>query len=163
MSSKNDESSALAMAVALVGAVFIAMAFLIAAFLAFLAFLFTVLSICAWNQPLTLGKLTIQPQEARAFVGRGLIGAVALPAFALFCAVLLGVPIDGEAWPYLLLGGYTVGSIGIEILMAQEADNAPPTITLPVQPVEPPKRVVLPPPSATPFRFASWDDEEDRK
>ena len=162
-SKPNDEISALAIVAGMMGIFVIAMAAIFFAVLAFLALVFTVLSIWAWNERLTIGGWHLKPEEARAFIVRGLIGAVTVPVFTIFCAVLFQSHIPPQVWPYLILGGYTAGSIGIEILMAQEANNAPPTITLPAQPVEPPKRVVLPPPSATPFRFASWDDEEDRK
>lgn len=164
MASKNDDSSGLAIAAAFVCAIAIAMFLIVAAVLSFLAFVFTVLSLLAWNERLTIGRFTIEPEEARAFIQRGLIGMVLLPLFALFCQVLFQIPINGQAWPYIILGGYVLGSVGIEILMAEQAQNAPPTITLPSRPAEPPHSTVLPPPSApAPFRYASWDDEEERR
>lgn len=162
-SKPNDEITALAIVAGMAGIVVMAIAAIFFAVLAFLAVVFTVLCLWAWDEPLTLGKFTIQPEEARAFIIRGLIGMVTLPLFAAFCAVLFKFPIHGPVWPYLFFGGYVLGSIGIEILMAQEEQNAPPTITLPAQHIEPPQRAVLPPPSPAPFRYASWGDEEARK
>ena len=59
---------------------------------------------------------------------------------------------------YLLIGGYTLGSVGIEILTADdEPPAAAPDHTPP--PALPTPADKAPAPTA-PFRFATWDDEE---
>lgn len=87
MSSNNNSEF---MGLAIVGAIIgMAMMFMFA-LAAFVALVFTVLAICAWEKPLTLFGETLHPHEARAFVYRGLAGAVILPVFVAFCSVLFG-------------------------------------------------------------------------
>lgn len=88
-------------------------------------------------------------------------GAVLLPAFAIFCEIVFGVFIRADTLPYLILGGYMLGSLGIEALI-QQADEAqrqaastqvfPPSV-----PVPEPRRTL--PSNRPPFEFADWDDE----
>lgn len=165
MSSNNDEKSAVIMVVAFIGAVMMAIAIFIMALLAFAAFVLTILSIFAWNRPLRLGRIVITPEEARGFVYRGIAGALLVPAFLAFMTLLFDLNIE---WSYLLhfmLAGYVGGSIGLEILFAQEEPQgggpvhyhpAPPAIPAPT------RQTMLAPPEAPPFRYASWDDEEGR-
>ena len=180
MSSNNNGTSPEMMAFALVAAAMMMVFYFFVALLAFRAFVFTILALIAWNKPLTLGKETIYPHEARAFVRRGLFGALVVPAFAVFCEVLLQLQIAPDAWTYLFVGGYVGGSLGIEILMAQqEAENAtvseyfPPVVEhLPNQ--HRPQletrtnrkedaNAVSDDAEARPFRFADWDDDEELK
>lgn len=166
MSSRNDETTGIAMAFAMVGAMVYFAILVVFAVLAFFALVLTVLALCAWNAPLRLGKMSIEPDEARIFVMRGIAGAVLLPLFALFSALLLGFVIPDEAWFYLLVAGYTGGSIGIEILIASEAgaaQNQPPVYTPPETRLPPPRTSTPPFVPSEPFRFASWDDEEERE
>jgi hypothetical protein len=154
-----DELSAVAIVVGFVGAMAMFMMIFAFAVLAFVALALTVVCLFAWNSPVTLGKWTLMPDEARGFVYRGLIGSVLLAAFAVFIAILFNIRIEDTAVPYILLGGYTLGSIGLEIMMAQEQSEAPQqTIIPPSQQIAPPPREPSPP--AQPFRFASWDDED---
>ncbi|MCJ8510721.1 hypothetical protein MUU53_23060 [Rhizobium lemnae] len=163
MSSNNNNGAgmAVAFAIAMLGIVGI----FIFALLAFVAFVLTALAIFAWNSPLTLGKWTLHPHEARAFVTRGILGAFLVPAFLLFVNVFLNIHIEWNYLSYMLVGGYTLGSIGIEIIMADEQTvSAPPVTTyisptpqLPASPKQAPQSM-----ETEPFRFASWDDEEER-
>jgi len=157
-----DELTAIAMVAAFIGAAAMMMMIFAFAVLAFLALALTVVCLFAWNSPVTLGKWTLMPDEARGFVYRGLIGSLLLAAFSVFLAILFGIRIGDEAVPYILLGGYTLGSIGIEILRAQEQEDASSNQTLipPSQQIAPPPQSPQPP--ARPFRFASWDDEDGR-
>jgi hypothetical protein len=111
---------------------------------------------------LRIGRWTLEPEAARSFVYRGLIGSVALAAFSVFAAIFFGFWIQDQAVPYILLAGYVLGSIGLEILWAQEGDQAVP----PNQTIIPPSQQIAPPrqqePPRVPFRFASWDDEDGR-
>ncbi|WP_312162022.1 hypothetical protein [Phenylobacterium sp.] len=185
MSQKNGTDStgfALAVVVTVIGFA-VAVMFALAAFA---ALVLSLLCLAAWNKPLTIGDLTLEPPEARAFVVRGLIGTVVVPAFALFCAVLFQTEIDPDYWPYLLIGGYTLGSVGIGILLTNE--EGPAQQVLPPLPVAsaplPPSRSdnhpcgharcplyeatrgyaptdAAPPPRQ--FQYAEWDDEEVRR
>lgn len=158
MSSRNDNSGEM-MAFAVVAALFWIAFLLVYAVLLFGAFVFTVLSIIAWSRPFTMGKYTIEPHEAHAFVNRGVIGMFALPFFAAFCQALFNVQIEENIWPHLFLGGYALGSLVVGLWMesnAQQPIDQPP---LPPQMPAPPEQP-RPLPHAEPFRFASWDDEE---
>ena len=160
MASNNNDSGA-GTGIALVLAFIGAMAIMFAVFLAFLAFIFTVIAILAWNNPLRLGKVVVTPEEARGFVGRGIVGAIGLPAFAAFCEVFLQVSINWDYLMHMMVGGYTLGSLGVEIMMADDERFAAPVTYIPPEPQLPP-RPSLPAPEPQPFRFASWDDEEGR-
>ena len=162
MSSNNNNGAgmAVAFAIAMLGLVGI----FLFALLAFVAFVLTTLAIFAWNTPITLGNWTLHPHDARAFVTRGILGAFLVPAFLLFVNVFLNIHIEWNYLSYMLVGGYTLGSIGIEILMADEqtaivppaATYIPPVQQLPAPPKQSQSR------EAEPFRFASWDAEEER-
>jgi hypothetical protein len=160
---RNDEAQGMAVAIAFIGmALFFAAAFVFAV-AAFLAAVFTVLALCAWFKPITLMGETIHPHEARAFVKRGVIGVFALPAFAVFAAILLGCRIPEDVFPYLFIGGYVAGSIGVQYLIEQGKQNAPHTLP----PVVPTPPTVSGPPAPrslprSPFEFASWDDEDKK-
>ena len=159
MSSNNNSDF---MGIAIVGAIIGVTMMLLFALAAFAALVFTVLAICAWNSPLTLFGETLYPHEARAFVYRGLAGAVILPVFAAFCSVLFDLTIQDAAWNYLILGGYTFGSLGLEIEIQKQREQQ--QAQMPVQEILP----ALPPreqpdikpaqPRQDAFPFADWND-----
>jgi hypothetical protein len=70
-SNGKDESSLLVTIFAFIGAALLTMALVVAAVAAFAALVLTVLSIFAWNRPLRIGRLIIEPEEARSFIKRG--------------------------------------------------------------------------------------------
>jgi hypothetical protein len=155
----NEQSAMIFVAAILCAAAFAAIVFIFA-LATFTAFVMTIICFFAWNRPRRLGKEVLMPEEARAFVYRGLAGAVLLPVFAIFCDLVFGVYIRGDVLPYLVIGGYVVGSLGIEILMAEEAQQQQQSIQvippqMPVQRAQPSL-----PSNKPPFRYASWDDEE---
>lgn len=166
MSSNNDNGAAMGMAV-----VFTILAFVglfLYALLLFVSFVLTILCIVAWNNPLRLGKLTIEPREAHAFVARGLFGMAALPFFAAFCSTIFDVPIDPEFWSHLVVGGYALGSLGVEIMMAEDQPRTmtPAWREEPQRPVEvlpPQKRAAVRDDPSESVRFASWDDEDEMR
>lgn len=163
MSSKNDENLGLVLAIAVIGMIAAAMF----AIIAFIAFGLTILSFFAWSKPLRLGdSVTITPEEAHAFVWRGVLGAILLPVFATFACVLFGARMDDVYWFYLIVGGYSLGSVGVCMMEAQEQQNAEEAARMiemyqQAKPQAQPRKA-LPRPEAEPFRFASWDDEEER-
>lgn len=160
MSGKNDELQGMSVALAFVGVGAIVVGIFLFAVFAFLAFILTIAALIAWNEPLHIGKHTVEPAEARAFITRGVAGAFLIPAFAVFSSVLLGFAIEDAAWPYLIIGGYVAGSVGVGILLADEdGEITTATDVTPPQSIAPPEEPASPP---VPFRFASWDDEEQR-
>lgn len=169
MASNNNEGGGLFLLLALV--IFILYAIFLFLFTAgaFLAVIFTILSVLAWNNPLNLFGYVIEPREARAFVGRGIVGMILLPLFALFSGWFLEFSVDDESWFYLLVGGYVLGSVGIEYQRAKNGEDGLVVRDYPTLPAQPPV-LALPSnrtrkeitPEDADFEFATWDDEEDR-
>lgn len=156
-----DELYTVGVIFAFIGAAAMVMVIFAFAVLAFVALVLTVVCLFAWTSPLTLGTWTLMPHEARAFVYRGLIGSGLSMAFTIFLIILFRIQVEDWAIPYILLGGYTLGSLGIELLNAQSGGDAPgQTVLQPEQHIAPPPQPYQPP--AKPFRFASWDDEDGR-
>lgn len=156
----NTEGVVLAFIFAGVGLFALAMLVFVCAAAIVLTIFFTGASLMAWNKPVTMGQLTIEPDEARLFICRGLVGAVLVPGFVGACVLIVGTSIDVQAFFYLALGGYVGGSIGIEWLLSQIEQEAEPTAPVmpPPAPVwEPPRRI---PDQRPPFQYASWDDED---
>lgn len=160
MSSRNDEADGAGIALAMIGAVAILILGFLFALIAFIALILTVLALCAWTKPLSLGSVEIVPSEARAFVVRGIAGALIVPAFVLFSSVLFDFHVREDFWRYFVIGGYSVGSVVIGFMLEkareQEADAEgyapPPTYIPPPAPVHRAER-------SQAFEFASWDDD----
>jgi hypothetical protein len=165
MSSRNnDEVNGMMFAIALIGAIIVFMAAVVYAMAAFAAIVLTLFAIAAWNEPLTLNGNTLQPEEARIFVLRGVVGAVFCPVFLAFCDVLFAMHVNWSLWPHFVLGGYTAGSVGFMIFCenTEEPQNNAQVILPPAPRLPEPPRTIYTPPEPKPFRFASWDDEEER-
>ncbi|MFO1150379.1 MAG: hypothetical protein U1E62_18530 [Alsobacter sp.] len=170
MSSQNDNSGAYVGFAFIAAGLYIAGLFLFA-LAAFAAFVLTILSVLAWHKPLRLGKDTvITPEEAQGFIKRGLIGAVALPVFVVFAAILLNFDIRDDAWGYIVIGGYVGGSLILEMMIQNQKEKeeqaqaqAAMLMMLPPAPppATPPLRPALRERAPDDFRFASWDDEEE--
>ena len=181
MSQRNGTDSAGFAFVVVIAVIGVAMA-IIFALAAFAALVLTVLCMFAWKDGLTIGEFSIEAHEARAFIVRGILGTIIAPTFTVFCALLFGVEIDDGIWPYIFIGGYTAGSVGVEYLLSQQHAD-----TQAAPPIAPPLQITPPPASAPtkhpcvqancpllaatrdysraaraerPFQFASWDDEE---
>lgn len=166
----NNEGAAMAMVFAGIVVVFVAIFAAFYAYLAILTLVYTGACISAWNEPREWKGCTIFPEEARAFVIRGLL----LCGLALLVAGV-GVSkwewkISEAGWWFIALTAYMVGSLGVQAEMSDTDAEGNPDI-FPVRPIP----VPLPPPpvieaSATvvsettpePFRFAEWDDDEAR-
>lgn len=174
MANNNDNSgAAMTVAVVVTGAM-IAGAFVFA-ILAFVSIVLTVVCFTAWNKPIQFCGETLTPEDARGFVRRGLVGAGLVPAFAFFASALFGVPIRPDFVIYLPIGGYALGSVVVtyhlEKAKAEAAQSeAAMQALLPPQPVRQ-AHTIEPLPSEyaehkrqterEPFRFATWDDEEE--
>lgn len=172
MSSKNDDDDGktVILVISVIGAAFIVFAVIMALIGTAIAFALTILSIFAWNKPRRIGEFLIEPEQARAFVIRGVIGALLVVAAAGLLYLLRDKPIDWSRW-YLVIGGYVVGSLGIAMLREEELPKVEQA-----REIEPPRQQLLPAPRALPsppqrtlprplplkpFRFAEWNDEEE--
>lgn len=165
MSSRNNDNTA-GSGFAIVAGIIAVIGIALLAALAFLCFVLTILCLIAWNKPLSIGRLTLEPQDARAFVGRGLMGMSMLPAFVSFCSLLFGLHINWSYLPYFMVGGYAIGSLGVEFLLQQQVSAATPPEPLPppAQITQEQHRTIDAQPRETqPFQFATWDDEEKRQ
>lgn len=129
----------------------------------FLCFVMTILSCVAWSRTLRIGRITIHPQGARAFVLRGLFFAAAFPTYWALCSLVLSLPVRLDVSGYLALAGYIFGSIGIELLEdeSQTVPSQPEHRNLPQRIIPSQQHTRLPSPES--FRYASWDDEEERQ
>lgn len=160
MSNRNNGDSSAAIAFGVIGMAAVGIMILFVGVAGFATFVMTILCLVAWNKPLQLGKWSIEPQEARAFVVRGLIGAALIPAFILFADLMFGLEIDWRYWHYFALGGYIGGSLGVELAIQQAGASAP--VAQPPQPL-PPSLPNPKPVEQHSFEFARWDDEEDQR
>jgi hypothetical protein len=155
--SQNNNDSAATGAIAFMIAGFIILAAIVFYALVFIAFVFSVICLFAWNKPRRIGGTVFMPEEARAFVGRGIAGALLLPAFCVFIELVFKVRINPEWMTHIIAGGYMLGSLGIQYLIEKEKEEAQArgeTIVIP------PQRLPEPPQTpAQPFRYASWNDE----
>lgn len=166
----NNNNNGEMMGIAIVAAIIGLAAIFLYAVAAFLALGLTVVAFCAWDKPRTIFGNVLTPAEARAFVGRGILGAILLPVFAVFCAAMFDLRIEDQYWPHIILGGYTLGSLGLAMM---EADNQKPPqsfegMTIEADPIRPtppaqPQQPARGFDEQSAFRFASWDDEEELK
>lgn len=128
---------------------------------AFIAFAWSTVCFIAWRRPLRVGKIFLHPDDARAFVTRGVFGGIAFPLFLLGASILWEFSIDWEFLPHFFVAGYTAFSAGLEYLFHKRRD-------IPyVYPDLMPQMQIMPPQQRTPLlsaptasRFATWDDEE---
>ncbi len=160
---QNDNSLVLMMVIGMVVAA-ITLAMFVYALLVFAALIMTILYAFGLERSFTLGGIRFDRAGAVVFFLRGAVGAVFVPAFAVFCEIALGVRINPAFWPHFFLGGYACGSLGIALLEdSAQADAAAQDIQFPPVPQLPPQRYFIPhePEDAQSFRFANWDDEEE--
>ena len=162
-SNNKNESDETGTITAFLGIGMIMAAVAIMAVLTVAAMVLTIVCFFAWNKPRRIGKLTIMPDDARAFVLRGIAGAFLIPASVAFLSLFLDLNIDWNFLPHLMLAGYVIASIGVEVLAAQEEQQGGGSVYTSVQPQvpAPPAQRLLPRPDPQAFRFASWDDEEN--
>lgn len=167
MSSNNNNMSPEMMVGIMVLAAICVFFMVIAALFAFASLVLTLVAIRAWNLPVIVCGEVIWPKEARAYVGRGVIGAIALPIFVVFCASVFQFnlnEITEHGWLLIILGGYSLGSLGIEIAIQQAREEAAAAAALQqeILPALPPQEPAPKPvrPEQQPFEFDTWDDEE---
>lgn len=164
-SSNNNDNSGIAIAIGLIVAAAYALAIFFVALMVILAVVFTVIAIAAWKRPLRIGKWVVTPAEAHDFVNRGLYGMWGLPLAAALCDIFFETRlISAEHWHYWMIAGYTLGSVGVEMLLDSDGEREPGPLIEYLPPQQqmrelPPAPKSLPAPAKEPFRFASWDDE----
>ncbi|NVP56621.1 hypothetical protein [Mycoplana rhizolycopersici] len=162
MSSRNDETANFAAAAGLIAASFIILAMFVFFVFAIIVAVLTVVAIWAWNEPRTIWRTTITPEEARSFVYCGLIGAVVAPLLVVLMSAGLGTAFKPEVLTYSPWVGYVFGALLQSYVAHQEEEKRKNAIEDP-EVVQPASRALAPPPvQAEPFRYASWDDEEAR-
>lgn len=163
MSSRNDDTSGLAF----VGAVFGMVGLFFFAVLAFIALIFTILALIAlFIRPIRIGSFTLSEEEAQRFLIWSAAGAIILPVFAAFSEWFFDFQIREKFWFYIVVGGYILGAIAMELHDEEERKKQQQAEALRPRPI-PPQRPVpprgLPRPQREPFHFARWDDEERRR
>ncbi|MDB5243727.1 MAG: hypothetical protein JWP57_4353 [Spirosoma sp.] len=166
---QNNEANGAAMGLIFVGVCFFFMFALIYAVACFAAMVLTVIALCALDKPLTIYKWTTTPEEARIFLGCGLVGLAGLPVLVLFCAILFNFRINPDYWVHFFLGGYSFGALGLggKIIEMREKEAADAQLLLPpslppgrsFDPSRPPQGPATPGAAEAPFHFASWEDE----
>ena len=157
MSSQNNaESGAAAMVVAGIGIAFLFIGVIMAALLVVMVVVATIFAILAWRDEVTIGNITVTPDEAHGLVGCGVIGMVVIPVMLLIVD-LFGLNVNWGWWHGYIIGGYVAGAATFlwSIDEKSSAPASPPVIREPAPPA-------LPPAAPVPFRYASWDDEEPR-
>lgn len=165
MSSKNDDSGVW-LVLGAIGMAMMIIALFVFALMVFVATILTGLCFLAWNRPLKLGSAVLEPEQARAFVHRGVLGAIAVPAFFLFSRALFGWDdvIDGSYLFYGMIGGYCIGAFWPMFMDDAGGPSAPfvdPATTKPQGISSDPPRA--PARGPDPFDFARWDDEEAQR
>lgn len=180
----NDSDDGAMMAVYMVGGIICAMASVIVIGVTFLCFVLTIMSLLSLWSPFTFGnKVLLWPHQAHAFLWFGFLGMIGIPCFAVIAALLggHGHRITWDAIETLVLIGWVGASMSyiffadhnnapemLELRRQAELENQPP----PMKEINPPAfgpdvpeikfRGTLPAPKKPdPFRFASWDDEEE--
>lgn len=121
----------------------------------------TIIALCAWNKPLHIGGEVIQPHEAREFVYDGLIGSCLAVILAFAGSFFFEYSFTRSNFFPSLAVGYVVASILASL--ARHSGDQSETEESENLPAIPPKQEaeILPPPQSQPFKYASWDDEEE--
>lgn len=164
---QNDEMTVYSMIAAGIAMAAIILFFVIYAIAIMLTGFFTILCLLAWDNRLKLGSLTIEPSEARAFIGRGLIGIAAGPLFLVILGVLFSPMMEGkpynvtnDIWAHAALIGYMALSLGWEIYSGEQPGETDQVVQYEAPPVIENNRSAYRPRSERPFEYASWDDED---
>lgn len=163
MSQNNNEVNGISIAMALVCVTALFMGIIIYVLLAALTLGLSIFCLFALWKPRRFFNETVTPSEARWFIGRGIIGWFAFPAILLALANSFDVRVEEDWLIHIMIGGYIIGALGGEYVIAKmkEAQGEPETIDVP-----PPPRSIQPRPQIEkpkqPFEFATWDDEERR-
>ena len=144
-----------------IGMVIVTLFMILAALAAFVTLILTIMCIIAWNKPLTIGRMTITPEEARAFIARGILGAILAPTFTYFCLLLFQSDTQVDYWGYVVLGGYVMGSLVLECIIQEAREKAQAEAQEHLSHLMPPPAMRQEPPRR-PFEYASWDDEDER-
>ncbi len=162
MSSKQDNS--LAIGIAFVGMAAMAVWIFFAVAATFVTFVLTILSVKAWNKRLQIGPWFLEPDQARGFIKRGLAGAVIVPIFLAICLEFAGIDMTRSHLLISAIAGFVGGSLGIAYLMQKaEAESAEVLPPAPQIRNDLPQQVEAKASNVVPFRFASWEDEEEHK
>jgi hypothetical protein len=171
MSSNSNDGGGAVIVLAIVGVILYFTFLFLFALGVFAAVILTILCLLAWNRPLRFFGYVLEPHEARVFVGRGIAGMILVPLFAAFAGWFFEFQVPPELWSYLIIGGYALGSVGVEYQNAKHGEerlfvrgndvvsmSLPPQAPVRVLPSNRARPEVSP--EDTGFEFATWDDEE---
>jgi hypothetical protein len=120
MSSRNDDTTALGA----VGGVLAIAGIFFFAVLACIALVYTILALLAWDRPIKIGPLSMTSDYARRYIAWSVTGAIILPVFAAFCEWFLDFQIREKLWFYIVVGGYILGSLAMEMCDEEEKKAA---------------------------------------
>lgn len=166
MSSNNNDSSAIATGIGILGVGFIALAVFLFAIAAFVTFVLSILCLIACIHPLRLGKWVLTSEEASGFLLRGIAGMWLVPAFVYFCDIMFGLGVVWDYLGHLFVVGYVGGSLGWVLLTADSNAEQPQAEVLPpAHQITHQSNNPRPSPwqheDEEPFKYASWDDDEE--
>lgn len=159
MANPQDNEMANTIALFMIFGFFIVIGFgiIVVAFVAFL----TLVAICAQFKTVRFAGETVTAKDGRAFLRNGAIGAFLALTVGPPIAIEMGYRPTDDWFPFLLIGGYTLGSIGITWMTEAFWGDEKTKEELIVPPI--PKPEMLPPAQKKVHAFAEWDDEGERK
>jgi hypothetical protein len=132
-------------------------------FLAVVTAIMSLIALVACFHPLRIGGEVISRKDGYFFLLRGVIGWFAFPFIVLSIAPMFDIGIERDWIVYIMMTGYMIGSTGMEYVLYKMSEGAQQEAAAPVQTYSPPPSRSLPSPPGQPepFRYASWDDEEE--
>ena len=164
MSQNNDSNASTVIAFAVAACAFFAIGIWIG--LVILTAVLSLIALVGCFTPVKIGGEILQASEARWFLIRGVIGWFAFPFLILLIAPSFDWRIKDDWIIFLMITGYMIGSTGIAYLMHQLGIGETTEVVAPVQAHSAPQAQslpALPSPPAEPFRYATWDDEEEMR
>lgn len=134
-------------------------------FLAVVTAFLSLIALAACFHPLRIGGEVISRKDGYFFLLRGVIGWFAFPFIVISVAPMFDIGIEHDWIVYIMMTGYMIGSTGIEYLLFKMSEGAEQETAAPVQTYSPPpsRSLSSPPNQPEPFRYASWDDEEETR
>src|SRR5690606_29103784 len=110
--SQNNNDGGAAIGFALVAGAVYLVGLVVFAIVCFISLICTIIALYSLEKPTYfLGYKLFSPDEARVFLGAGVLGAIGLTSFVYFCSFLFKFRIEDEWLFYLLAGGYAFGSV----------------------------------------------------
>lgn len=126
----------------------------------------TICSVIALFKPFIFYGWPFRAEYSIIYFRDSLRLAFAIPVIVYACEIVYGISIDANVYLYTFIFGYVFGGLGEiawdefnqKFLYESPSYSAPRTTT----PAAQGKQELLPPPSSS-YRYANWDDEEERR